>query len=353
MLIENDFLAGITRFLTRSPKQINHLLEADAELIHIGKDCILAITTDTIIEEINEGLYTDPYQIGWMSATVNFSDLAAVGADPKGFLTSIQITRNTPLFFMQSIMDGMHDACHLNGTYIVGGDTNHCKSIQIGGTAFGIIQDGKTIMRKGCRPGDQLYVSDKLGLGSVYALEILLKNQCDYAFFPRARIKEGKLIRQLGTCCIDTSDGFFSAVSNLMFINKIGIRIRHDINELIHHNYYLTMLNASLPPWFLLAGPHGEFELMFTVSKKLEEELINSASEFGWHPIYVGEITKEPLLKFQLEGTDITCNPDDVANLYEISAGDLDNYIHALLNIHNQWKRQPLKKSEKIAGIMT
>jgi hypothetical protein len=102
----------------------------------------------------------------------------------------------------------------------------------------------------------------------------------------------------------------------------------------------------------LLAGPHGEFELMFTVSKELEEDLINSAAELGWHPIHVGEITKEPVLKFQMDSMEISCNPDDVANLYEKSAGDVDNYIYALLNIHNQWKRQQLKKSQKITGIM-
>jgi len=350
MLVENNFLNKITGGIRHNPDQLNRILEADAELIQLTKDCLLAITTDTIVEEISEGLYRDPYQIGWMGAIVNFSDLAAVGAEPKGFLVNLQVKRNTPISFIQSIMAGANAACQLYGSYIVGGDTNHGEHIQLGGTAFGVIPDAKIIMRKGCQPGDQLFISGKLGLGSVYAIEKLLKKKSNFLFFPKARITEGIIVRKLGSCCIDTSDGFFSAISNLMHTNKTGIRLSIDLNELIHPDYYSTMLNSTLPPWFLLAGPHGEFELVFTVAKKHEKELIETASVFGWNPIHVGEIIPDQKLHFRLHGMDISFNPEHVANLYETNAGNLEKYINALFKIHDQWKRLSTNRSKKIAG---
>ena len=67
-----DLLAG--RFL-RSEHQLNARHEADAELIRIpGTETTLAITTDAIVEEIETGLYEDPYLIGWMTVAANASD---------------------------------------------------------------------------------------------------------------------------------------------------------------------------------------------------------------------------------------------------------------------------------------
>ena len=56
--------------------------------LEVSESSILAITTDSIVEEIRLGLYDDPYLIGWMIVMVNLSDLAAVGADPLGILIS-------------------------------------------------------------------------------------------------------------------------------------------------------------------------------------------------------------------------------------------------------------------------
>lgn len=83
-LLENNFFARLTSSFQRSPQQINHLNESDSELLRLDNDSILAITTDCIVEEIETGLYDDPYLIGWMLVVVNLSDLAAVGARPLG-----------------------------------------------------------------------------------------------------------------------------------------------------------------------------------------------------------------------------------------------------------------------------
>lgn len=65
----------------RSHLQCNQRHESDAELIRLpGSRSVLALTTDAISEEIESGLYADPYLIGWMTVMVNASDLAAVGA---------------------------------------------------------------------------------------------------------------------------------------------------------------------------------------------------------------------------------------------------------------------------------
>jgi len=86
---ENALVESLVRALPRSSLQRNGVGESDAELVRLpGSDLLLAITNDAIVEEIEIGLYRDPYLIGWVTVVASASDLAAVGADPVGILLS-------------------------------------------------------------------------------------------------------------------------------------------------------------------------------------------------------------------------------------------------------------------------
>jgi hydrogenase maturation factor len=64
-IIENEFINLIAGKFNRAPSQINILHESDAEIIKLsGSAYYLAVTTDSIAEEIQSGLYNDPYLIG-------------------------------------------------------------------------------------------------------------------------------------------------------------------------------------------------------------------------------------------------------------------------------------------------
>ncbi len=345
MLLENELLHNLSKIIPRHPDQLNRLLEADAELIKIGKDCTLALTTDTVIEEITVGLYKEPYLIGWMMATSNFSDIAAVGAEPLGLLVNISIPENLGSDVIQTIYQGIVDACDLYGANILGGDTNYAQHLELGGTALGVIRDDRIITRKGCQPGDQLYSTGKLGTGGFYALSQLFPSiDSELNFLPKARINEGQLIRNIGRTCIDTSDSLFPAISNLIELNHVGVKISKDIESLLEEEYLTYLAKTPVQPWYLLAGPHGEFELLFTVDPSKEKELFQESARINWEPIKIGEIIDEPVMIFLLEGRSVSCNPDHISNLYSISEGNLEAYLDALTKQHNQWKRSERKK---------
>ena len=90
-VLENRIIGKMAKAFQPPPHRLNKIHEADAEIIDLGggSDSYLAITTDALVEEVAGGLYDDPYLIGWMLATVNFSDLAAVGADPVGLMIAV------------------------------------------------------------------------------------------------------------------------------------------------------------------------------------------------------------------------------------------------------------------------
>jgi thiamine-monophosphate kinase len=86
-ILENKIIDNLIAGFERSPDQLNKPHESDAEIMQLGT-LKLAVTTDSISEEISTGLYEEPYLIGWMIVTVNMSDLTAVGATPIGILIS-------------------------------------------------------------------------------------------------------------------------------------------------------------------------------------------------------------------------------------------------------------------------
>ncbi len=109
-LLENIGLEKITHNFKRSPHQLNQFMEGDAELIRTPSG-ILAISIDSIVEEIESGLYDDPYLIGWMVVTANLSDIAAVGAQPLGIVLSQQMPPDLSPDFLSKIQRGIQDAC--------------------------------------------------------------------------------------------------------------------------------------------------------------------------------------------------------------------------------------------------
>ena len=63
----------------------------DCALIDIGGGKDLVITTDTLVGGTHFLSAEDPFAIGFKSAAVNLSDLAAMGASPKYALFAITL----------------------------------------------------------------------------------------------------------------------------------------------------------------------------------------------------------------------------------------------------------------------
>ncbi|MBI5366298.1 MAG: thiamine-monophosphate kinase, partial [Planctomycetes bacterium] len=233
-----------------------------------GAGPVLAVTTDTVAEEIAAGLYADPYQAGWVAAMGSLSDLAAVGAGAIGIMVAETIPTDYPAGIIDRLQAGIADGCASAGTWVLGGDTNVGPLLSITATAIGLVADGRLMTRRGVEPGDSLFSSGRLGRGNGFALAALgggRDTPFPGGYFPRARLREGALLRGHASACMDTSDGFFATLGQLGSINGVGFDIAPGWEEAIDTASRTVVRRLGLPPWFLLAGCHGEFELLFTV----------------------------------------------------------------------------------------
>lgn len=337
-LLENLMLKKTTSLFDRSPAQINTLLESDAEIINLHDDLNLALTADSIVEEIQTGLYSDPYLLGWMTVMVSISDLVAVGAKPIGLLLVENIPANYPDKKRTIIQRGIKDACIASETYVLGGDSNISKELQLTSVAIGTIKDHKLISRRGCQPSDVLMASGKLGAGMGFAFMQLFKKDSDFDYKPCPEIWKGELIRTYGTACIDTSDAFFPALCNLIEINHRGFQLDLPFSDFIQKEVAAISQYHNLPDWFFLAGPHGEFEQLFTIPEDAYSSFMQKANAHNWKPIRIGEVIEENdvrcIVDQQLKRIDIF----DIANLYTRVSGNHEKYLQELFEKHPPWK---------------
>ena len=317
----------------RLPRQINCLFEADAEIFPVGEGD-LVVKIDSVCEEIGQGLYTDPFLIGWMGVTAAISDIAAVGAEPIGILLSLTINRNLGDIWMKRFNSGVSAACSLYHTFVLGGDTNTGASVTVTCTVIAMMSRGKKArLRTSIKPGDLLFASGSLGLGNAYAYCKLFDSRFEVDYQPVARLQEDSRISGFATAAIDTSDGLFPALATLSEVNNIGFELEPSLQDMLHPDAARISEAAQIPPWMLLAGPHGEYELLFAVDPRSRAVL----GESGGRYLHIATATSKKELSFSSGLYPVRCHPNAIANLFEEARGKISEYYKLLHRFQREW----------------
>lgn len=346
---ENRILRDLTKMFRRSPRQLNQLHGADAELLLLPSErgSCLAVTVDTIAEEIAAGLYADPYLAGWMGVMASLSDLAAVGAEPLGILISETLPKAITKGALEEIQKGIGDACARCSTHVLGGDTNAGAALSITGCAVGLLPEDQRLSRIGVRPGDQLYASGPIGTGNGFALRLYRGGHpVRESFQPVARLPEGRCLRGLATACMDSSDGILATLDQLMRLNGTGFQIDPGWEGFLDPAARGEARAVGVPAWFLLAGQHGEFELVFTIRDGEESLLHDRAARFGWKPTRLGRATRECAVVLDIGGLDVRIPTGEIRDLAQVCGGDLQANVAGLVRLHDRIMRDSLHRDD-------
>lgn len=287
---ELDIINSFAKIYRRNPLQLNGIHESDCELIKIDENKILALSVDTMEEEIQLGFYSTLESIGYSAVMTSLSDLAAVGARPIGILCSLTFDSEfKDEDKRQQIARGIEKACVQSNVNVLGGDTNWSDRLAISITVIGIIEGKLPLMRTNIKAGDILYSTGLMGSGSLRAMMALNKDsRCSQIPLPVARLKEGMFISQFASACIDSSDGFVYSLDQLMNLNSVGFNIDRKIFE---DDTLKIIEESNIPKLAFLSSGVGEYELIFSIPPNKLEAFEAESKKSGYCFYKIGAAT--------------------------------------------------------------
>jgi thiamine-monophosphate kinase len=328
-VLENRLLSRWADLLPRAPAQRGRVHETDAELIEIGDGRLLALTVDSIDEEIRAGLY-GLETAGRVAAVASLSDLAAVGAEPFGLLLAVGLDRDDPEATQHAIAEGVARTCRAAGVFVLGGDTSATEAPTVACVAAGLVPAAGALSRVGCAPGDLVFATGPFGAGAALALRKLVLEPgvaaAEDAYQPRARLREALLLRGRASACMDTSDGLVATLDQLARLNGLAIRVTAEPARLLDPDAARLREALGLPAMAFLAAEHGEYELAFTVPERELPALERAAGAIDRRLVPIGRVEAG-------EGLWIGDRPVDGAalrNLSRTAHGDVRTILEAL-----------------------
>ncbi len=271
----------------------------------IGDDCALlslpdryelAVTTDTMVENVHFFAGADPEQLGHKLLAVNLSDLASMGAKPVSVtlaLTLPSVNEN----WLSAFAKGFLDLAKRYSVDLIGGDTTS-GPLTLTVQAMGFVPNGKALLRSSALPGDFIYLTGSLGDAGL-GLKIIQGYPCanPYAALqrfhkPTPRIEEGLTLTGIANASIDVSDGLAGDLGHILKQSNVGACL--DWQELPLSDAVLAYINDT-NDWTMPLTAGDDYELCFTISPERAAQLTINCTK-------IGVIESTPGLRLQKAG---------------------------------------------------
>jgi thiamine-monophosphate kinase len=254
----------------------------DCALLSIPLGYQLAVTTDTMVENVHFFADADPEQLGHKLLAVNLSDLAAMGAKPISITLAITLPK-VDEDWLAAFSKGFLNLARRYNVDLIGGDTTS-GPLTLTVQALGLMPTGKALMRSSAQVGDFIYVTGALGEAGL-GLKILQGYHCndpDNALkqfnCPTPQVEIGLALAGIAHACIDISDGLTADLGHILQQSQVGACLDWEALPLSTAvQRYITDSGDWLMP--LTAG--DDYELCFTVSPENVAQLTMPCHKIG------------------------------------------------------------------------
>lgn len=268
----------------------------------IGDDCAVLpqhsglrtlVSTDMLVEGTHFLLEDiSPYRLGWKSAAVNISDIAAMGGKPVATFLSLALPSKgdscVDAEWMDEFIRGYKAVSDIFGVALLGGDTTSSgMGLCINVTVLGEAAPDRIKTRDAARVGDLVCVTGPLG-DSGAGLRVVLDRTshndpgfCDPVletlvtrhYEPMPCVREGLV---LGACpgvhaMMDISDGIASDLRHILKASGVGAEIDTAALPLSAELQAYCECNALDATEFALASGE-DYQLLFTMDPAAHED---------------------------------------------------------------------------------
>lgn len=268
----------------------------DCALLSIPDGYELAVTTDTMVENVHFFAGADPELLGHKLLSVNLSDLAAMGAKPMSVTLALTLPK-VDEDWLTAFAKGFLNLAERYSVDLIGGDTTS-GPLTLTVQAMGLVPKGQALRRSAARPGDFIYMTGCLGDAG---LGLKIKQGYDCADSeaaltrfnqPEPQIEAGQALIGIAHACIDLSDGLAGDLGHILEQSQVGACL--DWDTLPMSNAVRSYINDT-GDWSMPLTAGDDYELCFTVSPEQATQLTIAATK-------IGIIESEPGLRLNKSG---------------------------------------------------
>ncbi|HEX2525052.1 MAG TPA: thiamine-phosphate kinase [Geminicoccus sp.] len=258
-------------------------LSDDAALLDPPAGRQLVIAKDAIVENVHFLSADPPATVAKKLLRQNLSDLAAMGAQPLGYLTAFGRRRDLPEEWLAAFVAGLAEDQASFGLHLLGGDTVATEGpLFFSLTILGTVRSGQALTRGGAAAGDLVCVSGSLGDGAL-GLQVLKGGSSGSAAadaylvdryrLPRPRLELGHALHGVASACMDVSDGLVGDLRHILDASRAargqGLGATIEVGALPLSEAARMMAGAIDAA---LSGG-DDYELLFTVPPARQERL--------------------------------------------------------------------------------
>jgi thiamine-monophosphate kinase len=294
-LIQKYFLSTLSR------DDVSTGIGDDCAVVSVPRGMQLAVTTDTLIDNVHFPHGTLPEDIACKAVAVNLSDLAAMGAEPAWVTLALSFP-DVDEDWIRAFADSFRITAEKYNVQLIGGDTTQGPLV-ITVQAMGLVDPDRIMRRDRAKPGDSVYVTGTLG-DAAAGLRILQQGRPvddSHAWLverlnrPQARTTIGMKLAHCCSCAIDISDGLIADLGHILAASQCGATINIDKIPLSHQLVeYSTDRNEV--DWEMVLSGGDDYELCVVAPPENEVELMSIASVTSTPLTRIGIIEEQQAL---------------------------------------------------------
>ncbi|MCR9073042.1 MAG: thiamine-phosphate kinase [Alphaproteobacteria bacterium] len=255
------------------------------------------VTVDALVAGVHF-LPDDPADLVARKALrVNLSDLAAMGASPRGYTLALALPKTLPATadWLEAFSRGLGEDQAEFGVHLLGGDSVSTPGpVTLSITAFGLVEREKLLRRSGASVGDDLWVSGTIGDGAL-GLEVArgrlfgaYSDLADRYRLPRPRTTLGPRLAGLASAALDVSDGLLQDAGHIAA--RSGCRLVIEAPAVPLSESAAAAISDD-PDLFARALQGGDdYELLFTAPVECRSAIDASGRDVGVSVTRIGRV---------------------------------------------------------------
>jgi thiamine-monophosphate kinase len=275
----------------------------------------LVLTTDALVESVHFFPEDAAGSIARKALGVNVSDLAAKGAEPRGFLLNLMLPESWTDEWLSAFAAGLGVAAADFSCSLLGGDTVKTRGpLTLAVTAIGEVPAGRMVRRTTAQVGDVICVTGTIGDAALGLdlrrdpawTESLQPDErrflADRYLHPQPRHRLASILRDHASAAMDVSDGLAGDLAKMMRASGASATVDLAQIPLSPAAQKLVQADPSLLDRLVTGG--DDYEILCTVPPAALDSLRKEADRVGIPLAAIGQVVPgEALPTFRLGRT--------------------------------------------------